>query len=86
MGLGDIFRLGGNRVRAVTSVGITETGKREAQKYSSGGADFAILAALDDKSPQSMRALASETEMPTGEVMQRVKSLDKRGYVRIIGD
>lgn len=73
------------QVKASTVVGITESGKREAERYISKGDDFAVLASLDEKSPQSMSQLAEDTHLSFSDVVQRVKRLSKQGYVRLVG-
>lgn len=72
-------------VKGDMTVGITETGKSEAQKFSSRGANFAILSALDEKSPQTVRDLSLETGMAIADVRPRVEKLARQGYVRFTG-
>ena len=70
------------QVKTSSTVGITDLGKRQAQRYSSSGSDFAILASLEDKSPQTVSQLAEDCDMPTSEALQRLKTLNRQGYVR----
>ena len=74
------------RVKANSTVGITESGKREASRFSSRGDSFTILSVLEDKSPQTVSQVASEAQLPEGEVMQRLKIMQKQGYVRFTGE
>lgn len=71
-------------ISANTTVGITEQGKREAERYSSSGDAFEVLALLDERSPQSIKGLAHEAGMSVGDVINRLKVLSKQGYVRFI--
>lgn len=74
-----------SKVTGEMTVGITETGKSEAQKFSSRGANFAILSALDEKSPQSVRDISLETGIDVSDVKARVARLARQGYVRFTG-
>lgn len=73
------------KIKANSVVGITESGKREAQRYSSRGPTFTILAVLEDKSPQTISDVASEAQMSVGETMQHLKTLANQQYVRFTG-
>lgn len=73
------------KIRASTSVGITEQGKREVSRFSSRGDSFTILAVLEDRSPQTISQVADEANMPINEVTQKLKILQRQGYVRFIG-
>jgi DNA-binding MarR family transcriptional regulator len=68
-----------------TTVGITETGKREVERFSSNGEGFRILALLDDRSPQVIGNLRRETGLSINEIEDRVKALFKQGYIRFTG-
>ena len=72
-------------IKANTMVGLTESGKKIAEKYVSKGATFAIVAQLNEKSPQTVTELASETDMDINELKARIKDLSKSGVVRVIG-
>lgn len=80
-----IFGLRKPQIKASTIVGLTESGKREAQKYTSGGNDFAVLASLDEKPQQSVGQLSEDTHLPFSDLVQRVKRLSNQGYVRLVG-
>lgn len=70
------------QIKATSTVGITDLGKRQAQRYTSSGSEFALLASLEDKSPQSVGQIASDCDMTTSEALQRLKVLARQGYVR----
>ncbi len=55
-------------LKVSSKVGITQAGKMEAQNYSSRGTQFAILAALSERSPMSVGDLADETQIDIGEL------------------
>lgn len=73
------------KIKASSVVGITESGKREAQRFSSRGPHFEILAVLDDKSPQTVSQIADEASMPESEVIQRLKVMANQQYVKFTG-
>ena len=73
------------QIKGSTVVGITESGKREVEKYTSGGNDFAVLAALDEKPQLRVSQLVEETHLTFSDVVQRVNRLSKQGYVRLVG-
>ena len=75
---------GRNKVTASMSLGITETGKREADQYSSHGPKFAILAALSERTPMSIGELSNETQIDLNELRVWVTRLAKQGFVRFM--
>jgi len=80
-----IFGFGRPKLSASSTVGITEEGKREAEKFTSHGPMFAILAALAERSPQSIGQLSTRTGLTVGEVKKRLQILARQGYVRFTG-
>lgn len=80
------LRLGNKpKITNRTAVGLTDTGKREAERFASKGVTFAILSALNEQSPQTIKNLSEETQVPISEIMARVKMLASQGYVRLTG-
>lgn len=71
-------------IKASTMVGLTEIGKQKAEKQLSKGAEYAILAPLIEKSPQSVAEIAQEADMNIDELKARIKYLAKSGVVRIM--
>ena len=80
------FGGGSNQIKPTSSVGITEPGRREASRFSSRGDTFTLLSVLEDRSPQTISQVASEAQMPVGEAIQRMKTLQKQGYIRFTGE
>ncbi len=74
------------KIDASSTVGITESGKREVTRYASRGDAFTLLSILEDKSPQTVSKVAEEAQMTTGEALQRLKILQRQGYVRFTGE
>jgi len=66
-----------------TSVGITEEGKRIAERVMSRGRMFAILSLLNDHSPRSVSDISNGTQIDVNEVKRRIITLAKQGYVRL---
>lgn len=75
----------GNKVTANTGVAITENGKRIAQQYTTRGPNFAILAELDEKSPQTISELTQRLNMDTNEIKKRVDILENQRLVQYTG-
>lgn len=81
----NIFGLGKKpEVKASTMIGLTEVGKRMAEKYTSSGKTFVILAQLNEKSPQTVADIAHDSDIDIDEVKARIKDLAKSGVVRIM--
>ena len=80
------FPMLGTKVTGSTSIALTEPGKRMAEKYSSRGPTFTILAALSEKSPMTVSELAMETQIEISEAKQRIKLLSKQGLLRVSGN
>ena len=72
------------KVTSSMSLGLTESGKKEAEQFTSKGPKFAILAALSERSPMSIGDLASETQRDLNGMRVWVKRLAQAGYVRFI--
>lgn len=81
----NLFGLGKKpKVLASTMIGVTDTGKRMPEKYSTSGKTFVILSSLVEKSPQTIADLAQETDIDIDELKKRVELLAKSGMVRIM--
>jgi hypothetical protein len=74
-----------NRVTVSTLVGVTEMGKREVNRYSSGGTDFDVIAPLDDRSPQTVSSLMKETGYTYEQIMPILEQLEKQKYIEFFG-
>lgn len=74
-----------NRLTISTMVGVTEMGKREVGKYSSGGTTFDVIAPLDDRSPQPVSSLMKETGYKFEEIAPVLEMLEKQKYVEFFG-
>lgn len=66
-----------------TMVGITEQGKRTAERVLAKGRMFAILSLLNDHSPRTISDISTGTQIEVEEVKRRVKVLAGQGYVRL---
>lgn len=78
-----LFGIGSKpKISTVSSVGLTEQGKRVAEKYSSQGVTFVILSALSEQSPQTVKQLADSTQIEISELKKRLEHLAKSGLVR----
>ena len=64
-------------IRSDTLVGITEYGRKEVEKYTSGGDDFEILSSLHDRTPQTIGNLMKDTQMPYSTLVARLKIMSK---------
>lgn len=67
------------------AVGLTEVGKRTAEKSLTSGPEFAIMSLLNEHSPRSIGEIAEELDMNADEVKERIRRMMKQGYVRISG-
>ena len=72
------------KITSSMSLGLTESGKQEAEKFTSKGPKFAILAALSERSPMSIGELSSETQIDLSEMRVWVTRLARAGFVRFI--
>ena len=72
------------KTTASTSVGLTESGRRAASKFSSSGMKFVILSALFERSPQSVNEIAQDKGLEVDEVKSWVEMLERQGIVRRI--
>lgn len=73
-------------IKASTMVFITDIGKKTAEKQISKGETFAILSALNEKSPSSVSEIAEETDIDIIELKSRLKEMAKSdvGLVRVM--
>jgi len=76
----------GQNIKASTMVFITEVGKKTAETQISKGETFAILSALNEKSPSSVAEIAEETDIDMIELKSRLKEMSKSdvGLVRVM--
>ncbi len=51
------------KVTGSTSIGITEPGKRAAERVMAGGSDFTILSSLSEHSPRTISEIAEDINM-----------------------
>ena len=77
---------GDKQLKTTSTVGITESGKREVSRFSSRGPAFEVLAALEDKSPQTVTQIAETAQMQSGETIKMLEILKRQGYIRFTGD
>ena len=80
-----IFGLGKPKLTSDMTVGLTDTGKKMALRDTSKGRSYAIVASLNERSPQSLGELSEETQIDISEVKARIKVLARQGYVRFTG-
>lgn len=80
-----MFGLGKPKVSGSMTVGLTESGKKTAERSASRGPTFAILATLDERSPQSISELQSATQIDMVELKKRLELMAKGGLVRFTG-
>jgi len=73
------------RISGNTIVGITESGKREITRYSSGGSDFDVIAPLDDRATMSVTNLSRETGIPYDELIKKLEKLERQRFVVFMG-
>lgn len=81
----NLFKKKEIKITPSTSIGLTDTGRREAEQYSSRGAKFTILAALSERAPMPFHELAEETEIDKRDLKGWITKLVKEGYIRIMG-
>lgn len=74
------------RITVSTLVGVTEAGKREVSKYTSGGTTFDVIAPLDDRSPQTVRSLMNGTGYTYEQIAPILEQLEKQKYIEIFGE
>ena len=74
-----------SKITRQTLVGLTEAGKRTAEKELARGPTFAILSTLEEIPHCSIGKLAEETQIDIDEVKERVRLLAKQGLVRVQG-
>jgi len=67
-------------------VAITPEGKVEAESYTGSGPKFAVLATLNEHSPQTIRGICRETNLETSKVRAILGELKKKQHVRKIQD
>ena len=73
-------------IRATSTVGITEAGKREVSRFSSRGQAFEVLAILEDKSPQTVSEISDTAQIQVGDTVKMLEILQRQGYVRFTGE
>lgn len=76
--------IGKPKVSADTTIGLTELGKREAEKWASQGRRFLMLSKLNER-PMTVSELSDECGCDVREVEVVVDKLIRSGYVRTIG-
>lgn len=72
------------KVSAETTIGLTELGKREAEKWASQGRRFLMLSKLNER-PMTVSELSDECGCDVREAEVVVDKLIRSGYVRTIG-
>lgn len=73
------------KITPSTTIGLSDTGRREAEQYSSRGHKFVILAALSERSPMPFHDLMKETEIEGRELKAWIVKLADEGYILIKG-
>jgi len=63
-------------------VTLTPSGVREAEAFDGSGNEFEILAALNQKRPQSIGDLAKTAQISFPETLKLCKSLKMRGLIQ----
>lgn len=61
---------------------LSGEGLKEAENFSSEGDEFEILAALNQKRPQSMGSISKETNIPFNKCLQICKELKMKGFIQ----
>lgn len=75
-----------DKIRATSSVGITESGKREASRYSDSGDHFVLLSELEDRSPQNVANLAKEAHVSINDAIRMLEVLKNQRYIQVVGN
>lgn len=76
--------IGRSKVKAETTVGLTELGKREAERWASQGKRFLMLSKLNER-PMTVSELSDESGCDVREAEVIVDKLIRSGYVRTLG-
>jgi len=79
-----LFGIGKQRIKAGTMVGLTEIGKRTAERFTSMGRRFVILSKLSER-PMTVSELSEETGMDMPEVEELVENMISSNYIRVMG-
>lgn len=69
------------KVSSDTMIGITPEGKKQVEFAK--GSTYAILAGLDERSPQTINGLAEDKGLNVAEVKSRVERLARMGLLRV---
>jgi len=74
-----------SRVTSDMSIGLTETGRKKADEFTSSGPKFEVLATLREQGTCTMSELSEETHISTDKLKHIIKILKAQNYVRYMG-